>query len=72
MNGAQNGVKNFLKNNADELFEDVIDGGIGIEKMKQLFEIPPNIQFGNAVQFKALLENNTQFRNKALSFVKTN
>jgi len=66
--GAQNGMKNFLNNKADELFKTEAQGGLGIVKMRELFNIP-GININNANHFKTLLTNNAQFRAHALSFV---
>ena len=51
------------------MFKTVEDGGLGVAKMKQLFEFN-NFTFSNANQFKNLLNNNAQFRNNALQFIK--
>ncbi|HMZ24093.1 MAG: hypothetical protein KDC31_07170 [Saprospiraceae bacterium] len=67
--GAKNGIKNFLNNNADDLFKAPANGGIGLDKMKQLFETG-GVTFNNPTQFKAALTNNATFRNHATSFVK--
>ena len=55
---------------AQDMFKPVNQGGLGPAKMKQLFEFS-NFRFNNATQFKNLLNNNAQFRNNALKFIKT-
>lgn len=69
--GTKNGVKNFLNTNADDLFKTPANGGVGLAKMKQLFEFDDFV-FETATEFKGLLTNNSSFRNNALSFIKTN
>ncbi|MFS4491326.1 hypothetical protein [Maribacter sp. 2308TA10-17] len=68
---AQDGLENFLNKNAIDLFKTPANGGIGLAKMKQLFEFD-NFVFDNVAEFKNLLSNNKTFRDNALSFVKTN
>lgn len=67
---AKNGMKEFLVNNSDDMFKAVNQGGLGKEKMKQLFEFG-NFKFDNSTEFKGLLNNNSAFRENALKFVKT-
>ena len=53
------------------MFKTVEEGGLGLEKMKQLFETN-QFRFNNASEFKTLLNNNEIFKNNALKFVKSN
>lgn len=66
---AKNGMKKFLLNNADNMFKPVNQGGIGKNKMKELFEFD-NFKFDNSTEFKKLLNLNETFRNNTLKFVK--
>jgi hypothetical protein len=62
---AKDGMKRFLKANAETLFKEVNDGGIGEVKFKQLFGID------DIDVFKARLENADYF-NQYTSFVDSN
>jgi hypothetical protein len=64
-------MKDFLLNNSDSMFKPVSQGGIGKDKIKQLFEFG-NFKFDNVTEFKNLLNKNESFRDNALKFVKTN
>ncbi|QYS85513.1 hypothetical protein JJC03_09790 [Flavobacterium oreochromis] len=68
---AKNGMKEFLLSNSDDMFKAINQGGLGKEKMKQLFEFG-NFKFDNSTEFKNLLNMNETFRNNALKFIKTN
>ena len=71
LDDAKAGMKDFLLNNTDNMFKSISEGGIGKDKIKQLFEFS-NFKFDNATEFKNLLNNNESFRNNAIKFVTTN
>ena len=54
---------------ADDMFKSVEEGGLGLQKMKQLFGTS-QFNFNNSNQFKALLNNNEAFRNHVFQFIK--
>ena len=53
---AQKGMQTFFKDNAEELFKPVSNGGLGTTKMKQLFKTN-GIPVNNPAQFKAAMNN---------------
>ncbi len=71
LDDAKEGMKNFLISKADDLFKAPEQGGVGVDKMKQLFQ-SAGVTFNNPMQFKAALNNNSNFRKYATSFVDVN
>ena len=65
----KNAFKELFTNKADDLFKSAEQGGLGANKMKQLFE-SQSIQFNNASQFKNAL-NNQEFLDNVLKFIKS-
>jgi hypothetical protein len=69
VNAIKNRFKNLLETNADDLFKPVGEGGLGLTKMKQLFEQPSGFTFNSKQEFLMLLSNNTAFQNHVTQFI---
>ncbi len=60
--------KSIFEKNAEDLFKPIDQGGVGLDKMKQLF----GEDIINPTVFKSKINTNDQFQKVILTFIKVN